>query len=112
MLVEEERSIESNTNLNTRRQYSRSLSNSVAKIDVGSLRSEEIEKKMKELYNKIDGAWKCLACDYTTSRNSGGNIRRHVETHIEGLSYTCTLCSKEFRLKDSLNCHMSRSHRK
>ena len=44
---------ERNTNLNTRRQYSRSLSNSVAKIDVGSLRSEEIEKKMKELYHRI-----------------------------------------------------------
>ena len=83
------------TNLNTRRHYSRPSLNDVAKIDVGSMNSEEIEKKMKELYQKIDGVWRCLECDYSTTRNY--SIRIHIDTHMEGLSYSCNLCNKEFR---------------
>ena len=33
------------------------------------------------------------------------DMRRHVETHIEGLSYTCPTCSKVFRSVNSLNKH-------
>ena len=74
---------------------------------------EEKENKMKELYEIVDGVARCLKCDYTSASSKGGsNIRRHVETHIEGLSYTCTHCNKEFRLKCSLNTHISRSHKK
>ena len=35
------------------------------------------------------------------------NMRNHVETHIEGLSYTCPTCSKVFRSVNSLNTHKS-----
>ena len=101
----------SNTPATQRRQYSRSTSkNNVERIDVSSMTPEETEQKMKELYQKIDDSWSCLACDYKHRKNF--NIRRHIETHIDGLSYTCTLCNTEFRLKDSLNRHISRLHRK
>ena len=100
----------SNTPTTQRRQYSRTTSNNAKKIDVSSLTSEETEEKMKELYQKNDSTWRCLACDYTNTRES--QMKRHIETHIDGLSYTCTLCNKEFRLKMSLDCHLSRSHKK
>ena len=84
------------TTTNTRRQYPRSTSNDTAKFDVGSMTPKEIEWKTETLYEKKDGAWRCLACDYTTTFNSG-TVKRHIETHFEGLSYTCALCNKEFR---------------
>ena len=87
-----------------RRQYARPTTNDVAKTDVTSFNPKQIEEKMRELYEKRDGVWRCLACDYTTTNNSS-NIRRHVEKHISGLSYSCNLCEKEFRCKDSLYKH-------
>ena len=94
--------------INTRRQFSRT--NADDRIDVSNLNNEEIEDKMKELYEKRDGVWNCLACDYTTSSNSG-DIRKHVEIHLDGLCYTCNICSKEFRSSNILFAHKSRFHK-
>ena len=48
-----------------RRQSVRVSHDNNEKFDVGSMTPEEIEGKIKELYQKVDGVWKCLACDYT-----------------------------------------------
>ena len=87
-----------------------SSNNQVAKIDVGSMSAEEIERKKNELYQKIDGVWSCLACSYT-AKDRKDNVRKHVETHIDGLCYTCPLCNKEFRSKDSLSNHKYLKHK-
>ena len=68
---------------------------STTKFDVSSITSEEIVKKKEELIEKRDGILMCLACEYTCTHK--GQMKRHVETHLEGLSYSCTLCNKEFR---------------
>ena len=81
--------------MNKRRQYTRTPTNVVDKIEVCSMTPEETEEKMTELYQKTDDTWSCLACDYTNIYLS--KMKRHIETHIDGLSYTCTLCNKEFR---------------
>ena len=99
-----------NTVLQTRRQFVRSRSSTVKKIDVASLNSEEIKDKLKELYEKIDGFYSCLPCDYTTRDES--NMRKHVEIHLEGLCYTCNICSKEFRSRNILNVHKTNFHKK
>ena len=65
---------------------------------------EEIQKKTEELYEKKDGGSVCLVCDYTTPFTNG-TIKRHIETHFDGLSYTCKYCSKEFRSKNVLYKH-------
>ena len=95
----------------TRKQYARQPSN-VARIDASSLSQKEINEKIKELYQKTDGGWSCLSCDFTsTDKSSSSNMRRHVETHIDGLSYKCNLCSKEFRLRNSFNVHKNTVHK-
>ena len=82
---------------------------STTKFDVSSMTAEEIEKKTEELIEKKDGGWSCLACDYSTPfKNS--TMKRHIQTHFEGLSYTCTLCAKEFKSKNSLTSHKSIYH--
>ena len=95
----------------TRRQYARQPTSDVTKIDVTSFTSEEAEEKIKELYEKVDNVWRCLACDYTTTARSS-DVRKHVETHLTGLSYSCNLCNKEFRLRNSLSRHKSTVHNK
>ena len=94
------------------RQYTRSSSKDVIKFDVSSLTSEEIEKKMKELYEKTDEGWRCLACGHTNKGRMSSNIRMHVETHLDGLKYTCNICNKEFRCRFDLNNHKSHTHKK
>ena len=84
----------------------------VEKIDVTSFSPDEIDKQMKKLYQKINGVWSCLSCDYKSAdKTSSGNIRRHIEIHFEGLTYPCHLCNKEFRLKNTLSNHKSLYHK-
>ena len=82
-----------------------------AVINVGSLKAEEIDTKMRELYEKTDDGWKCLACDHTSKGKVSSNIRQHVETHMDGLCFTCNLCDKEFRSRNSLNRHKNYTHK-
>ena len=93
------------------RQSVRVPQNDIAKFEVGSMTPKEIEMKIKELYQKVDGVWKCLACDYTSSRSYSGHMRRHIETHLDGLSYPCNMCTKEFRSKPCLYEHNKIIHR-
>ena len=74
------------------------FNNYVAKLDDVSMTDEEIELKKNELYQKIEDIWRCFACAYTSLR--GYDIRKHVETHLDRLCYTCTLCNRDYRLKD------------
>ena len=83
--------------------------NDITKFDVGSMTSEEVEEKIKELYQKVDGVWECLACNYT-STNKSSHVRRHIEIHLDGLSYTCTMSNKAFRSKSYPTPHKSTHH--
>ena len=79
------------------------------RFDVGSMSAEEIEIKKNELFEQTAGVWSCLACTYTSNHTS--NIKKHVETHLDGLCYNCTLCNKEFRSKNSLTKHRYSIHK-
>ena len=78
--------------------------------DVRSMTPEEIEKKTRELYERKDGVWICLICGYV-SLSSSSTVRKHVETHLEGLSYTCAMCSKVFRTRNALYKHNGKAHK-
>ena len=84
--------------------------NYVERIDVSSMNPEEIGDKILGLCQKADGVWKCLACnDYSNAKRA--KVRRHIESHIDGLSYTCALCIKDFKTKNALENHNSLRHR-
>ena len=80
-------------------------------INVESLTAEEINMKMKELYEKSEDGWRCLACDYSITGKSSSNMRQHVEIHMEGFCFTCNICDKEFRSRNSLNLHKNKTHK-
>ena len=115
MLISDDTSSSLVTTLDTdvvkqKKQYSRASTNGVSSIYVGNMTPEEIEAKTQELYQKIDGVLTCLLCGKTSSQMS--NIKFHVETHMDGLCYTCNICNKDFRSKSILKNHRQRSHLK
>ena len=87
-------------------QPTRSISNNENKFDVTGMNSEEIGAKIKSMYQKIDGVWTCNECGkISNNKTTSGDIRLHVETHLDGLCYTCNICSMEFRSKNLLRHH-------
>ena len=69
----------------------------------------EIKAKVKELSEKIDGIYVCKVCQKSSSHHH--TLLRHIETHIEGLSYSCQHCEKTFRSVNSLTSHKSLNHK-
>ena len=49
------------------------------------------------------GKFVCKICGKTATKTT--NIKNHIETHLEGISYPCTICSKSFRFKNSQMDH-------
>lgn len=94
----------------TRRQITRAQVYDDTRIDATSMTPEEVEAEIENLHQKTNGVWNCLTCGYTNRDRA--KMKRHVEVHIDGLSYPCHFCPKEFRLKNSLDCHISLVHRK
>ena len=82
-------------------------------ISLGNLDRDILMKKKRELFRRTNEgsgqAFECLGCGKLM--NNQANMMRHVETHIEGLSYSCQVCGKMFRSNNSLSSHYSVFHR-
>ena len=64
----------------------------------------EISSDLNELYTKNGDLFACIKCGRTAKKS--GDIRRHVEMHIEGLSFECPLnCGQTFRSRSQLKDH-------
>ena len=80
--------------------------------------TDEVSEKINQnLIENDDGTFSCGFCGKTGDKKQILKtrkfvMRRHVETHLEGLSYPCQTCEKTFRSKNSLNSHTSLYHRK
>ena len=86
----------------------------VALNDSGTSQMANLDEHI--IFNE-DKSVTCKACGKTIhpiGKNSAvarNNMREHVETHIEGLSYPCTQCPKICRSKGTLRAHTYTSHR-
>ena len=73
-----------------------------------------LETKREEQNIKIDSMiehvnderlkFKCTVCGKVTAQK--GDINRHVETHMKGLSYPCKICGKVNESKNAIYVHM------
>jgi len=66
--------------------------------------------QMEQMIEKNEGLWKCKVCDKTA--RTKGDIRKHSERHIEGISHDCHICSKVYRTSHNLQGHISDIHSK
>ena len=70
----------------------------------------EIDEKFEELIEKEDGGpFRCTVCEKKIKERR--DMKRHLETHLSGLSYNCPTCSKSFRSSNALRHHNMKNHR-
>ena len=70
--------------------------------------NSDLDLQILEMIEKSDGVWKCKVCGKTSKQS--GHIKEHAETHIEGMSHACDICSKSFPNRPGLRDHIRRSH--
>ena len=70
------------------------------------------QKIAKYLVRDEDGFYSCGLCGKAgDSTKKKQNMMNHVETHIEGLSFSCQSCNKTFRSRKALAYHKSKYRR-
>ena len=65
--------------------------------------NDEVNSKFEEMVVKEEGIFRCTHCNRTMTHR--GSMKRHVETHLSGLSYDCQNCGKTFRSSRFLEYH-------
>ena len=78
-------------------------------ISVSVTDNSQVEERIQEILDRQDGLYHCNVCGYKNKFK--GVMVRHIETHIEGLSYSCSVCHKTFRSRNSFNVHKSTIHK-
>ena len=73
--------------------------------------NSELDKNINTMLQKVNDLWTCIVCGKTDKNNRSDNVRKHIETHIEGLAHPCGHCGKTFRSRNSLQLHISRYHK-
>ena len=68
----------------------------------------KLDLQIQHLIEKCDGKWKCKECGKASALR--GNMKRHAETHIEGMEFNCHICSKIYSTSKNLGSHMSKFH--
>ena len=72
---------------------------------------EEIDAKIAEyIIRTNDNFYSCKFCGKSGVK-ARTDMKKHVETHLEGLSFPCQHCGKTFRSRNALQLHNSRRHR-
>ena len=96
------------------------ISNSTSKtISLTNTDNNEIGSVINDNLEELDdGHFRCKFCgkDSTGMKKTQKaclkvNMRNHVETHIQGISFSCQICGKEFRSKNSFSVHKSIFHK-
>ena len=76
---------------------------------VASSNVNGVEEQINQYMEKLGPEnFACKMCGKTATKTT--NIRNHIETHLEGISYPCPICFKGFRSKNSFNNHKSVYH--
>ena len=71
----------------------------------------ELDARINLMLKKVNNIWTCTACGKTDNNNKVTNVKKHIESHIEGLEHPCGHCGKTFRSRNCLLFHLSRAHR-
>ena len=73
-----------------------------------------IKERIRQYIEKdTNGKYKCTICGKEAAiemKNAKQNLEKHVETHLEGLSFPCQLCGKTFRSKHNFDNHKYKFH--
>ena len=65
--------------------------------------NDQVEEKFQKFVLKEDKLFICTFCNKTMPHRS--NMKKHLETHLSGLSYECPLCGQSFRSENAFLHH-------
>ena len=65
--------------------------------------NEQVEEKFQKFVLKEDRLFRCTFCNKTMPHRS--NMKKHLETHLSGLSHECPLCGQSFRSENAFLHH-------
>jgi len=74
--------------------------------------TDDVKNKVLEYLEKGEnGQASCKLCGKVMagSRNNAQNMKKHIETHLDGISFSCRKCGKQFRTSNSRQSHESKS---
>ena len=72
---------------------------------------DEIELKVTEnLVKNSNGDYTCNICGKEGGKHIR-NMKNHIETHLDGISFSCSICGKQFRSRNSMNSHKTQFHK-
>ena len=87
----------------------RERSMTIAKNESFEASNSEVHEKFQELVVQgEDKMFTCTVCNKVMSHKA--SMRRHIETHLTGLSYDCPTCGKTLRSSMMLTKHKSLVH--
>ena len=71
---------------------------------------QQIESLMVSSFDPVTGRtiWRCVQCGYSPKMKY--TLKEHVETHIAGINYSCSVCDKICNTSNSLRVHKIRTH--
>ena len=82
-------------------------------VQVVDANMEDIKGQIISMLEKTGGkgekSWKCIVCGKTS--NYRQTFERHIETHIQGISYPCNQCEAIKRSSNALYLHVTRHHK-
>ena len=89
--------------------YSNNMEKTVVLHENNSILLSDVDENISM---NSDGSYSCNKCGKIITGKQGKlHIKRHMQVHVEGLSYNCTRCNKTFRTQNSLWVHKSTHHR-
>ena len=90
------------------KKYKKYEKNHIKSLDVSTTNLDANEAVEQLIYRNGD-IFECKTCGKTATRI--GDIRKHVEVHIDGLSFKCNVCGIKFRSRMVLGNH-KRNHKR
>ena len=71
---------------------------------------DNLDQKIYEnMERKPGGIYSCKICSKTISGGRRRDMKYHVESHMEGLTFPCNTCGKEFRSRNTFRAHFSKN---
>ena len=68
----------------------------------------ELDLRIDALIENTEGVWKCKVCGKTNKKKK--DLKRHAETHLEGVSHICHICGNTGSTREALRNHMADKH--
>ena len=77
-----------------------------------ALSANSVDEQVNQYLERYSDGYRCTFCGKSfTGKASKTDTQRHIETHIDGLSYECSMCNKTFRSSSSLRNHKYLYHK-